>query len=189
MRIPSQTMTGRATPGHSCPRPRGTSPPLRARSKSVRQVEALIDENRFDLFFNLCDGAADQDIPGIEIIQKLEQRGVPYAGACSECYEPTRVEMKEACHRLGIATPNYVVASTEEDVERAARELQFPTLRQALQQLCERRPEPPVPCQVAGRTAHPGQEDHVPPRGGAHRGIHRWHRVHGAWWPRIQRTR
>ena len=41
---------------------------------SVRQVEALIDENRFDLFFNLCDGAADQDIPGIEVIEKLEEK-------------------------------------------------------------------------------------------------------------------
>ncbi len=93
---------------------------------SVRQVEALIDENRFDLFFNLCDGAADQDIPGIEVIEKLEERGVPYAGASSECYEPTRVEMKEACARLGIATPNYVVAGTNDDVERAAKELNFP---------------------------------------------------------------
>lgn len=99
---------------------------LKGKANSVKQVESLIEENRFDLFFNLCDGAADQDIPGIEVILKLEERGVPYAGASSECYEPTRVEMKEACARLGIATPNYVVASTEEDVERAARELKFP---------------------------------------------------------------
>ncbi len=99
---------------------------LEGKEQSVRQVEALIDEGRFDLFFNLCDGAADQDIPGIEVIQKLEQRGVPYAGACSECYEPTRVEMKEACARLGIATPAYVVAATEADVERAAETLRFP---------------------------------------------------------------
>mgnify|MGYP002844953336 CR=1 FL=1 len=93
---------------------------------SVKQVEELIDSGAYDLFFNLCDGAADQDIPGIEVILKLEERGVPFAGASSECYEPTRVEMKEACRRQGIATPAHVVARTEEDVERAARELQFP---------------------------------------------------------------
>ena len=93
---------------------------------SVEQVEKLIAENRFDLFFNLCDGAADQDIPGIEVIQAMERHGVPFAGASSECYEPTRVEMKEACHALGIATPDYVVASTPEDVERAAETLRFP---------------------------------------------------------------
>ena len=99
---------------------------LEGKENSVKQVEALIDSGEFDIFFNLCDGAADQDIPGIEVILKMEERGVPFAGACSECYEPTRVEMKEACQRLGIATPNYVVAQNEEDVERAAQELKFP---------------------------------------------------------------
>ena len=99
---------------------------LSGKVNSVRQVEDLIDSGEYDLFFNLCDGAADQDLPGIEVIQKLEERQVPYAGACSTCYEPTRVEMKEACARIGIATPNYVVARTPEDVERAAAELNFP---------------------------------------------------------------
>ena len=99
---------------------------LTGKVNSVRQVEDLIESGKYDLFFNLCDGAADQDIPGIEVIQKLEERQVPYAGACSACYEPTRVEMKEACAKIGIATPKYVVATTPEDVERAAEVLNFP---------------------------------------------------------------
>ena len=98
---------------------------LEGKHESVKQVEALIKQG-FDLFFNLCDGAADQDLPGIEVIQTLEGHGVPFAGACSECYEPTRVQMKEACRELGIATPAYVVAETEADVERAAETLKFP---------------------------------------------------------------
>lgn len=98
---------------------------LEGKHESVKQVEELIRQD-FDLFFNLCDGAADQDIPGIEVIQTLERHGVPFAGACSECYEPTRVEMKEACRDLGIATPAYVVAENEADVERAAETLKFP---------------------------------------------------------------
>lgn len=99
---------------------------LSGKVNSVRQVEDLIDSGKYDLFFNLCDGAADQDLPGIEVILKLEERQVPYAGACSNCYEPTRVDMKKACARIGIATPNYVVARIPEDVERAAAELNFP---------------------------------------------------------------
>jgi D-alanine-D-alanine ligase len=99
---------------------------LTGKVNAVTQVEALIDSGQYDLFFNLCDGAADQDLPGIEVIQKLEERQVPYAGACSACYEPTRMEMKEACAKIGIATPNYVVAKTPEDVERAAETLNFP---------------------------------------------------------------
>lgn len=98
---------------------------LKGKVDSVAQVEQLIDEG-FDLFFNLCDGAADQDLPGIEVIELLEQRNVPFTGATSECYEPTRTQMKEACHKLGIATPNHIVAKNTDDVDRAAKELTFP---------------------------------------------------------------
>jgi D-alanine-D-alanine ligase len=91
----------------------------------VGQVSELV-QNGFDLFFNLCDGAEDQEIPGIEVVKVLEDAGVPFTGASSEFYEPSREAMKEACRREGIPTPSYVVARNEEDVERAANTLSFP---------------------------------------------------------------
>ena len=93
---------------------------------SVETVTRLIADGEFDLFFNLCDGAADQDVPGIEVVRTLEEHGVPFTGATSEFYEPTREEMKAACRAEGIATPAYVLARTPEDVERAAETLRFP---------------------------------------------------------------
>ena len=99
---------------------------LEGKFESIKQVEALIEEG-FDLFFNLCDGAEDQlDLPGIEVIETLEKHGVPFVGATSECYEPTRKEMKDACKKHGIATPNFVLAKTKKDIERAAKTLKFP---------------------------------------------------------------
>jgi D-alanine-D-alanine ligase-like ATP-grasp enzyme len=98
---------------------------LSGKHGAVAQTKRLIEEG-FDLFFNLCDGAADQDLPGIEVIETLEQHEVPFTGAVSECYEPTRTQMKDACHQIGIATPAYIVARNEEDVERAAQTLRFP---------------------------------------------------------------
>ena len=92
---------------------------------SVAEVERQI-ERGFDLFFNLCDGAEGQDIPGIEVIHTLERHGVPFTGATSSFYEPTRIEMKEACASVGVASPACVLARTEEDVERAAQTLRFP---------------------------------------------------------------
>jgi D-alanine-D-alanine ligase-like ATP-grasp enzyme len=92
---------------------------------SVAQVERRIGE-RFDLYFNLCDGAADQNIPGIEVVRTLEQHGVAFTGATSEFYEPSREAMKRACRAEGIATPAYVHARNEADVERAVQELRFP---------------------------------------------------------------
>jgi hypothetical protein len=42
------------------------------KGSSVAQVERRIREG-FDLYFNLCDGAADQDIPGIEVVRTLRR--------------------------------------------------------------------------------------------------------------------
>src|SRR5664279_709497 len=97
---------------------------LRKRT-SVRQVTRLIAEG-FDVYFNLCDGAADQNSAGIEVVQTLEAHGVAFTGATSEYYEPSREAMKAACRAEGIATPNYVFAHDEDDVERAAKTLRFP---------------------------------------------------------------
>lgn len=95
------------------------------KATSVEQTKRRIDEG-FDLFFNLCDGAADQDVPGIEVVRTLEEAGVPFTGATSNYYEPTRVEMKLACRREGIAAPDYVLCRCPEDVDRAIETLRFP---------------------------------------------------------------
>jgi D-alanine-D-alanine ligase-like ATP-grasp enzyme len=92
---------------------------------SVEQTSRCIKEG-FDLYFNLCDGAADQSIPGIEVVKTLEEHGVAFTGATSEFYEPSREAMKLACRAEGIATPDYVLARSEADVERAAELLRFP---------------------------------------------------------------
>jgi D-alanine-D-alanine ligase len=95
------------------------------KSSSVDQVRRRIHEG-FDVFFNLCDGAADQDSPGIEVVKTLEEHGVAFTGATSEFYEPSREAMKLACKAEGIDSPGYVFARCEADVERAARVLRFP---------------------------------------------------------------
>jgi len=93
---------------------------------SVEVITRLVEGGEFDLFFNLCDGAAEQGIPGIEVVETLEKLEVPFTGATSNYYEPTREEMKEACRREGIATPAAVLARDGADVERAAETLRFP---------------------------------------------------------------
>ena len=96
-----------------------------SKETSVAQVTRRIDEE-FDVYFNLCDGAADQQIPGIEVVETLERHGVAFTGATSEFYEPSREAMKAACRAKRIDTPDYVLARRDEDVERAAETLRFP---------------------------------------------------------------
>ena len=96
------------------------------KTNAVEQVVALA-RRRFDLFFNLCDGSWDEeDNPGIEVVQTLERLNVPFTGATSQFYEPSREAMKRACRALGIDTPAYVMARSTADVKRAAREMTFP---------------------------------------------------------------
>lgn len=99
--------------------------PLVKRS-SVGRVTALVESGEFDLFFNLCDGAADEGTPGIEVVEALERLRVPFTGATSGYYEPSREEMKRACRAEGIPTPAHVLARSERDVARAVDILRFP---------------------------------------------------------------
>ena len=92
---------------------------------SVAQVARRVEQG-FDVFFNLCDGAADQNSAGIEVVKALEAHGVAFTGATSEFYEPSREQMKQACKAEAIDTPAYVLARSTADVERAARSLRFP---------------------------------------------------------------
>lgn len=90
-----------------------------------RAVAALVRKG-FDLFFNLCDGAADEDSPGINVITTLERLRVPFTGSTSVFYEPSRTKMKRVCKQLGLDTPAHVMVRRAADVERAANKLRFP---------------------------------------------------------------
>jgi D-alanine-D-alanine ligase-like ATP-grasp enzyme len=93
-------------------------------------VPALIRlaQEPFDLFFNFCDGSWDSDAPGIEVVQTLERLDVPFTGADSGFYDPTREAMKRVAAAWGIDYPAYVLARGPDDVARAADTLRFPLI-------------------------------------------------------------
>jgi D-alanine-D-alanine ligase-like ATP-grasp enzyme len=95
------------------------------KATAVKQVTRCV-ERGYDVFFNLCDGAADQDTPGIEVVRTLERHRVAFTGATSAFYEPSRIAMKRACRAEGIAFPRYVLARHAAHVERAAARLSYP---------------------------------------------------------------
>ncbi len=82
----------------------------------------------FDVFFNLLAGAWDEESPGIEVVQALEKLDVPFTGATSEYFEPSREVMKRVCSAWGIGYPAYVMARTDEDIDRAAQLLRYPLI-------------------------------------------------------------
>lgn len=99
--------------------------PLYDKSESVAEVKKLLTQG-FDLFFNLLDGPKDEEDAGIEVVRLLERENVPFTGASSKFFEPTRLQMKRACRKLGIATPKGVIVHEEEDLDKAIATLRFP---------------------------------------------------------------
>ena len=93
--------------------------------KAVRQVVDL-SRRGFDVFINLCDGAWDEDRPGIEVVQTLERMKLPFTGATSNFYEPSREMMKRVCHFWGIKAPAYVLARDDANIDVAAGRFGFP---------------------------------------------------------------
>ena len=67
--------------------------------------------------------AAGADGLIIEVVETLERLGVPFTGATSDYYEPSREAMKRVCRAEGIAAPADVLVRSGEDVERALADL------------------------------------------------------------------
>jgi D-alanine-D-alanine ligase len=96
------------------------------KSTAAKQIRSLARQG-FDVFLNFCDGAWDEDRAGNEVVQTLERLNLPFTGAASAFYEPTRELMKRACHYSGIPTPNGIFVETVDEIEQVAR-LQFPLI-------------------------------------------------------------
>ncbi|KAJ1485979.1 hypothetical protein T484DRAFT_1791398 [Baffinella frigidus] len=77
------------------------------------KLTALAKEG-FDVFVNLCDGAWDEDRAGAEVVDLLEKLDVPYTGADSHFYDPTRLDMKRVALAAGSGHP------TRLDMKRVA---------------------------------------------------------------------
>jgi D-alanine-D-alanine ligase len=91
-------------------------------------VTQIVEASRqgYDLFFNLCDGAFDEGRVGIEAVQTLEWLGLPFTGADSAFYEPSREVMKRVCRAWEVDTPAYQIVQSDADLERVLEQLRFP---------------------------------------------------------------
>jgi D-alanine-D-alanine ligase-like ATP-grasp enzyme len=97
------------------------------KSTAVKQVTEIARQG-FDAVINLCDGAWDEDRPGLEVVQVLERFNVAFTGAGSAFYDPSRESMKIAANSAGVSIPAYVMARTVADVDRALSHLRFPMI-------------------------------------------------------------
>jgi len=71
----------------------------------------------YDVYLNLCDGSADEDRPGIDVVQALETLNLPFTGADSVFYAPTREQTQVMSQRKNIGFPRGLEAGLGENVE------------------------------------------------------------------------
>ena len=97
------------------------------KAKVVMELRDLVHEG-YDLFMNPCDGAWDEDRPGVEVIQALEKFNVPFTGAASDFFEPTRDMMKRVCNFYGIQAPAGIFVEDINKIDHDLVGLRFPLL-------------------------------------------------------------
>ena len=93
----------------------------------------LAARNEFGVYLNLCegnetDGTAEWMYQGIDVVRALEELNLPFTGADSRFFDPTREEMQAAAdvHGVGFAK-GYRVTSVEE-AEQLVKNLRYPIM-------------------------------------------------------------
>ena len=82
-------------------------------------MDAIVNALECDAVLNLCDGtgAGHDGAPGVEIIEALERRGLPYTGARAEAYRIgcDKAAMMERFVAAGVPTPPYQILRTADE--------------------------------------------------------------------------
>jgi D-alanine-D-alanine ligase len=98
-------------------------------ARPVREkIMAIAAENRFDVYFNLCDGSIYEDYPGLDVVQVLEELNLPFTGSDSVFYDPTREQMQAAAEAIGIGFARGYRITEEEDLDALASGLRYPLM-------------------------------------------------------------
>jgi D-alanine-D-alanine ligase len=91
---------------------------------TYKQLKAL-QHKGYDVFVNLCEGYLEWEVPSIDVIYTLELLNLPFTGPTTKLYDPPKPLMKYVAYCAGVATPNYVLMHSLDDIEQAAL-LQYP---------------------------------------------------------------
>ncbi|HEY5984512.1 MAG TPA: hypothetical protein VIU38_13690 [Anaerolineales bacterium] len=92
------------------------------------RIFEIASQNRFDVYFNLCDAPLSEDYAGIDVIQTLEELNLPYTGSDTKFYDPTREEMQAAAEANGIGFAKGHHISNESELEPLTNGLEYPLM-------------------------------------------------------------
>lgn len=89
-------------------------------------IREIAERESYDVYLNLCDGAEDEiGRPGIDVIYALEELNLPFTGADSQFYAPTRESMQALADKKGIGFARGVLVKNGENVATKVGEAGF----------------------------------------------------------------
>jgi D-alanine-D-alanine ligase-like ATP-grasp enzyme len=98
-------------------------------SRPVREkIRVLTEQNKYDVYFNLCDGASDEEYPGVDVVEALEEFNAAFTGANSKVYDPTREEMQAVADANGIGFAKGHRVGAKDDVLNVCKDLRYPIM-------------------------------------------------------------
>ena len=99
------------------------------------KLRALSDKNEFDVFLNVCEGYEFEDeedaalgYHAIEVVQALEKLGLPFTGADTNCFDPTREEMQAIAEANGVSFVKGYHVKNVEEARNLAQNLRYPIM-------------------------------------------------------------
>src|SRR5581483_4716042 len=95
-------------------------------------LQSLVARNAFDVYLNVCEGyEGDDDQPGyegMEVVRCLEALNLPFTGADSKFFDPTREEMQAVADANGIGFAKGYQVKNIEEAERLVKNLRYPIM-------------------------------------------------------------
>ncbi len=85
-----------------------------------------LSKKGYDCFVNLCEGYLEWEVPSIDVMYTLELLNLPFTGPNTLLYDPPKELMKYVAYTEGVATANYALIETVDQLEKQVKHLSYP---------------------------------------------------------------
>jgi D-alanine-D-alanine ligase len=99
------------------------------------KIYALAEKKEFDVFLNICEGYEFEDSEdavygyhAIEVVNALEELNLPFTGADSNCFDPTREEMQAIAEANDINFVKGYHVKNVDEAEKLVINLRYPIM-------------------------------------------------------------
>jgi D-alanine-D-alanine ligase len=94
-------------------------------------LRELAARNEYDVYLNLCEGHEPNEVwtyQGIDVVRALEELNLPFTGADSKFFDPTREEMQAAADAHGVNFAKGYRVTSAKEAQRLVKNLRYPIM-------------------------------------------------------------